>query len=104
MLIQHTADLEFQGECLKLLRDAVKKNDASKTDLAYLEDRYRMFTGQPQLYGTQLQLRNGTMKLWTIENPKHVDDRRKRVGLGSLRQYLKFWNLHELPLEQVMIP
>ena len=104
LLIQHTSDLEFQGECLELLRVAVKENNASATDLAYLEDRYRMLTGRPQIYGTQLKIENGVTRLWTIENPEQVENRRRAAGLESLQDYLEYWNLHDLPLDQVMIP
>lgn len=84
LLVQHCG-LEFQKECLPLLEQAVAKGDASPMNYAYLLDRVRMFEGKPQIYGTQFS--NGV--LYTLEDPDHVDERRKSVGLGPLAEYEK---------------
>jgi hypothetical protein len=84
LLVQHCS-LEFEKECLPLLEQAVAKADASPKNYAYLLDRVRMYEGKPQVYGTQFL--NGV--LYTLEDPDHVDERRKSVGLGSLAEYEK---------------
>jgi hypothetical protein len=43
-----------------------------------------MYRGQPQVYGTQFM----NDKLVPIEDPRHVDERRKAVGLGPLSDYV----------------
>jgi hypothetical protein len=65
LLVQH-APHDFQEECLPLLEDAVARGDASPRDLAYLTDRVLMFRGEPQVYGTQYQVRDGQLALWTV--------------------------------------
>ena len=84
LLVQHCG-LPFQEQCLPLLEQAVAKGDASAANYAYLLDRVRMFEGKPQVYGTQFM--NG--KLYTLEDPTHVDERRKSVGLGPEAEYEK---------------
>jgi hypothetical protein len=51
-----------------------------------LEDRIRMLEGGLQLYGTQFDWdENGEMSPYpAIEDPGHVDERRRAIGLGSL--------------------
>jgi hypothetical protein len=91
LLVQHAdLDLAFQKKCLPLLTTAVKKNDASGQDLAYLVDRVRVAEKKPQVYGTQLDQVDGKLKPKPIEDEEHIDDRRKEVGLPPLSEYLKF--------------
>lgn len=80
LLVQH-ADLDpaFQKKCLGLLTDAVKRNDASAHDLAYLTDRVRVAEKKPQLYGTQLIEVDGELVPKPIEDEEHVDERRRRL-------------------------
>lgn len=91
LLLQHAdLDLAFQKKCLPLLTAAVKRNDASAQDLAYLVDRIRVAEKQPQVYGTQLDQVDGKLKPKPIEDEEHVDERRKEVGLPPLSEYLRF--------------
>jgi hypothetical protein len=100
LIVQHCSP-PFQEKCLPLLEHAVTTGEASKTDYAYLLDRVRMYQGKPQLYGTQFR----DNKLWKIEDPEHVDDRRRTVGLGPLKDYVegfqKTHNLRSTPPEPV---
>jgi len=47
-------DPAFQREALGLLRDAVADGQASPGNLAYIEDRVAVASGQPQRDGTQI--------------------------------------------------
>jgi hypothetical protein len=76
-------DLAF----LELLRAAVAAGEASATDLAYLEDRVRIFAGRPQLYGTQFLHDDQGLRPEPIEDPEHLDQRRASVGLGPFAEY-----------------
>jgi hypothetical protein len=68
---------------------AVKNNDASRQDMAYLTDRVRVADKQKQVYGTQLRETDGKLEPHPIEDEDHVDERRKDVGLPPLAEYLK---------------
>ena len=87
LLVQHASDLAFQKQCLELLEKAVAEGDASPTDLAYLYDRIQISEEKPQRYGTQFHDVDGQLVPLPIEDPEHVDERRRAVGLPSLEEY-----------------
>lgn len=91
VLVQHAdLDLPLQQRGLDLLTAAVREDDADPSDLAYLVDRVRVATDQPQVYGTQWGSdESGAPAPRTpIEDPAQVDIRRAAVGLGTLANYL----------------
>ena len=89
LLAQH-ADLnpKFQRRCMDLLRHAVECCDASPADLAHLTDRVLLASGAPQLYGTQLIIREGQYVPAWLQAPETVDVRRAAVGLDPIAAYL----------------
>jgi len=90
LLVQHAdQDVDFQEQCLLLLREAVAEGQASPKNLAYLEDRTAMHRGRPQRYGTQFVQKDGSMQPYTLEDPARVDAWRAEVGLGTLAEYAK---------------
>jgi hypothetical protein len=54
-----------------------------------MKDRILMFDGKPQIYGTQIK--NG--KLYKLESPETVNERRKAMGMEPIEQYLKRYNI-----------
>jgi hypothetical protein len=74
----------FMKESLFQIRLAVAANDYIPELLAYLEDRILFFEGTPQLYGTNMDWINGELKRTPIEDPQHVDARRRALGLPNL--------------------
>lgn len=86
LLVQHSDhDVEFQKEALDLLRLAVEKGEASKRNLAYLTDRVRVNSGEPQLFGTQLE--SDELKPKPIEEPEKLEQRRKEFGMEPFEEY-----------------
>jgi hypothetical protein len=86
LLAQHAAR-ERQPGFLELLHAAVAAGEASARDLAYLEDRVRVHSGQPQRYGTQFIHDDQGLRPQPIEDPEHLDQRRAAVGLGPFAEY-----------------
>jgi hypothetical protein len=85
-VLQH-AEMSFQVEAAPLLRKAVASGEASKSQLALLEDRLLIRQNRPQLYGSQI---NGTgMTLYPIQDESALDQRRAEVGLEPICDYLK---------------
>lgn len=90
LLVQHAdQDPEFQQQALALLEKAVMEKDADPKHLAYLTDRVRTHRGEKQLYGTQLTGEGDKMVPFPIEDEAHVDERRQRIGLGPLADYIE---------------
>ena len=59
------------------------RGDASPVGLAYLMDRVLMHRGEPQICGTQYQVRDGVLALWTVRDPSGLDQRRAALGLPA---------------------
>jgi hypothetical protein len=88
-LVQHLSNFELQKQCLILLEEAVKKNDADPINLAYLKDRVLMHEGKKQIYGTQLIIKDNQLEFYPIEDVEHVNERRLKIGMRSLEEYLE---------------
>lgn len=94
LVIQH-APQEMQEKYIPLLREAVANKKAYASDLALMEDRLALRQGRKQIYGSQIgQGTNGTaFFIYPLEDPDHVDERRKSVGLVPLQDYVNNWNI-----------
>ncbi len=94
MVIQHS-DLPVQEKYLPVIRGAVASGRAEFRHLALLEDRVALRQGRKQQYGTQLKWDElgKAYRLAPLEDPDHVDQRRKAAGLSPLRVYLAQWGL-----------
>lgn len=86
MVLQH-ADLNSQRKYLPVLRTAVAKSDASRADLAMLEDRVLVGEGRAQRYGTQFKSTRPLL-LRPIEDEANLALRRIEVGLPPMADYL----------------
>ena len=105
LVIQHSP-LKVQEKYLPMMREAVAKKQAHPGNLALLEDRVALREGRKQTYGSQVGTDTVTHKnyLLPLEDPDHVDERRAKVGLGPLADYLKGfdveWNVEEYKKQQ----
>lgn len=106
MVIQHSGIVQ-QEQYLPLMRKAVQDGKASASQLALLEDRVALLLHRKQRYGSQVawDMKSNTYKLLPLEEPQHVDERRKEVGLQPLKDYLKTccnleWNVEAYMKEQ----
>jgi hypothetical protein len=89
LILQH-ADHETQKRYLPLMRAATEAGEVSPALLPLLEDRILMRDGEEQIYGTQIARgADGAPELWPIRDEANVDERRARVGLEPLDEYLK---------------
>ena len=67
---------------------------ACATNYAYLVDRVKVNSGQPQVYGTQMQMNSDTTSFepMTVIEPEKLNERRKSVGLDSIESYIQTMN------------
>jgi hypothetical protein len=99
LLIQHAdEDVEFQRECLKFMKEAPSKEIIIK-DIAYLDDRIRINSKQPQLYGTQFTQEGGKHIPLPIEDQDKVDERRAQMGMDTLADQIELM-YEKYPLEK----
>mgnify|MGYP006366749009 FL=1 len=94
LVIQHS-DLETQKKYLPMMRQAVKKKNATPSSLALLEDRVALRQGKMQIYGSQIGVDEETGKMYVLplEDPDNVDKRRAEVGLDPIASYVKNWDI-----------
>ena len=88
LLVQHAdLDVGFQRQCLQLMEAELGRGEVYPANVAYLTDRVLVNEGKKQEYGTQFYSVNGTWEPRPIRNVRHVDKRRKRMGLSTLEEY-----------------
>ena len=79
-------------------KDAVKNNNADKHSLAYMEDRYMMQQGRPQLYGTQYSQRDTVIGFHPIADIKNVDRRRLSVDIEQMDPFFKKYGIDSIAI------
>ncbi len=92
LALQHT-EKKYRKKYFPLIEKAVKNGDLSKQQYALMKDRILMDDGKPQLYGSQIE--NG--KLYDLEAPDSVNQRRKEMEMEPLEEYLKNFNIEYNP-------
>ncbi len=87
-ILQHAiGEPELMRGMLPALAQATAAGEASRSDLAMLEDRIRVLEGRPQRYGTQYDWDEAGMwmvPVGTVEDPASIDVRRKAAGLAPM--------------------
>jgi hypothetical protein len=87
--LQHNTDNKYRIKYFPLIEKAVKNGDLSKEQYALMKDRMLMGEGKPQIFGTQIK--NG--KLYDLEKPETVNERRQEMGLEPIEDYLKRFDI-----------
>jgi hypothetical protein len=91
-LVAQHADhqIDIQRRAFALMSAAVNEGRASRYQLAFLEDRLLVNSGQPQVYGTQIAtLRDGEPVPWPCEDTTRLDERRVEVGMAPFAEYVE---------------
>ena len=90
LIAQHAiGEPAFMRECRDLLAAAAAAGAAPAWQLAYLDDRIRVFEDKPQRYGTQLREgADGRPEPCPLEDAAHVEAWRADVGLPPLADAL----------------
>lgn len=88
LLAQH-ADRRPDDQRLfhQLMAAAVDAGEASPRLFGYLEDRVRVNSGRPQLYGTQFVDHGKGLQPQPIEDPEGLEARRAAVGMEPFEEY-----------------
>jgi hypothetical protein len=94
LVIQH-ADIETQEKYLPMMREAVSKGNAEASSLALLEDRVALRKGEKQIYGSQVGRDQETGEYYVLPliDPENVNQRRAKVGLGTIQDYISNWGM-----------
>ena len=90
--LQHT-NKKYRKKYFPQIKEAVENGDLSKQQYALMKDRILMDEGKPQIYGSQIK----GNKLYKLENPETVNERRKEMGMGTIEDYLRNFNIEFNP-------
>lgn len=82
-------DRAFQKRCLALLKEAVDKGEANKTDWAYLTDRILVLDNKRQIYGTQVKISGQKVEPLPVQDPANLEKRRAELGMPPMSEYLE---------------
>ena len=103
LLVQHAdLDSEFQKEVLVILEKLLPQHDTSSVNYAYLYDRVQSSFKDPskrklQRYGTQGKcVGPGIWEPNPVEDPTHLDERRKEMGMTSEADYIKVFKTENI--------
>jgi hypothetical protein len=87
-IIKHTADTEFQQTALSELRSLAEQGLVPPAEIASLIDAAELAAGRRQIYGNRLKCVDGERVAFDLLSPDDVDERRKTMGLPSLKTYI----------------
>ena len=94
LLVQHAdRDVAFQRKCLTLMNAELDRKEVFPPNVAYLTDRVLVNDGRPQLYGTQFQSIGGGIRLRPVLEPEHLEERRAKMGLSSMKKYRELMSM-----------
>ena len=83
-------DPDVLRRCLRLLRDAAAAGEVEPWQVAFLVDRVSLVERNVQVYGTTIcRQEDGRFAPPLLEDPDHVDARRRTVGLPPLEQDIR---------------
>lgn len=91
LIIQHAdGDTSWQRAQLPKLEAGTRNGEFSKVNYAYLFDRIKVNSGQPQSYGSQFEhvdRQQGIAELRETEEIESLDQRRKEMGMMPIETY-----------------
>ncbi len=105
LIIQH-ASLEKQDQYIPMIKQSVLSGETRPSELAFLQDRIAYERMEKQLYGTQIVSisETGLYKIYPIQDPEYVDQRRQEIGLEPLHSYLSFFGITEISIKSLDDP
>ena len=86
ILILHSGDVELMEKYLTWHRQSDIK-EIELTDQAFLTDKIRVLSNQPQVYGTQYKIIDSEIVFLSIEDAQNVNRKRVLLGMGTLEEY-----------------
>jgi len=89
-IVQHAIEDEaFMRETLPKIETLVRQGEVHGDQYALLYDRISLsFDKKPQRYGSQVDCVNGKWAPGNLEDPDHLDERRKSLGMQPEAVYL----------------
>ncbi len=93
LIVQHSGDVLLMNTVLPLIEEDVKAGAVDPQNFALLFDRLQLNLGRKQRFGTQIGADpdSGDPIVFPLEDPEHVEEIRREIGLFPLSLYLDFF-------------
>ena len=102
LIAQHQPP-EFLHWYLEQAKAAADTGDFDLTWIAYMTDRDLNHQGKPQLYGTQFHGQDGITAFYPIADIEYLAERRERVHLGPIENYIASYDLTEILIHPALV-
>lgn len=102
LIAQHQPP-EFLHRYLEQAKAAADTGDFDLTWIAYMTDRDLNHQGKPQLYGTQFHGQDGITAFYPIADIEYLAERRERVHLGPIENYIASYDLPETLIHPALV-
>ncbi len=90
LVINHHEDDSVRKKYLEEIKQSCLEGEGSCMEYAKIQDRVLVNDDKPQIYGMQFRYKpDKTLEPFPIVDPEYVDQRRKKIGLEPLKDYLK---------------
>ena len=96
----HSQDHPWQAQLLPQLEELAAKDKIFGDNLPLVEDKLLKSAGKPQRFGTQFDFKNGTMVMWPVEDPAHLDELREKYMQPPMSVYKKqLADMYHMPVQ-----
>jgi len=96
-IIIETAPNNVKEKYTSLIKISVFNNDSNATNYAKLVDNILVYNGELQRYGSRVGPNPFSdtfeMRVYEIKDPEYVNQRRKEIGLNTIQEYLKTYDI-----------
>lgn len=101
LAINHHESETVRIKYLDKIKNACLKKEGSCMEYAKIQDRILVNTDKLQIYGMQFKYNDKrVLEPFPIVDPEYVDQRRKKIGLQPLKDYLKSKINYDFTVEQ----
>lgn len=85
LIVQHAdEDIAFKSEMIALIEPLVEKGESQRSFFPYMYDRWAAAAGKPLRFGLQGGCKaKGVWEPLTIEDPEHLDERRRKFEIST---------------------
>lgn len=85
LVIQHAPNNSVRKKFFPLLKASAERGESDLASMATMQDRILIEDGEKQVYGTQSKIVNDKLEYLPIQDPRNLNNRRKKVGLKRIK-------------------
>lgn len=89
LLLQHSQSVELKKKSLKGIKKAFESRVLSAMDYANFTDRLLVNLGEPQVYGSNFEFKDGKLVMSRTKDVRNLDRRRHALGLPPIAEYAR---------------